>query len=61
MAKKLFTAIAFYPALQNKKPLKYRNISNLVSFEIYASKKGIAYINYYDKDTRAYYGRKWLI
>lgn len=54
--KKYFTAICFFPAddFQQRKPRKYRNINNRGSFEKFAFGTGVAYINYYHKDSKQF-------
>lgn len=54
--KKYFTAICFFPLgdPQKRKPRKYRNINNRTSFEKFAKDAGIAYINYYHKDSKLF-------
>ena len=57
---KNFTAICFD---FNNKPYKYRNIKNsyrsVASFERFCAKQQICYINYYNKDNRQFYCRKY--
>lgn len=59
--KQLFTGIIFYPAASQKRPRKYRNINNVPNFLKFALKTGGWYVNLYDKETRLYCGRKYLI
>jgi hypothetical protein len=56
--KNLFTAICFVD--QFKPPLKYRNIKNTITFEIFAKKQGIRYINYYYKENKQFAYRKYV-
>ena len=60
MAKQLKTAIVFFKP-GTKKPRKYRNISNLIKFAEFAIKEGAWYINWYDKESREFERRSWLI
>lgn len=55
------TAICFFIEGQ-KMPLKYRNIKNRANFEkfIQQSWPAVHYINYYNKQTKAFAGRVWL-
>ena len=63
MTNKYLTAIIFLadPAAP---PQKYRNIVNsqraLESFQAFAKTKKAKYINYYDRQTRAYMGRVYI-
>lgn len=59
MAQKLFTAIAFYHVGDDRKPCKYRNISNLANFDKFAAKNGFWYSNIYCKETRQYVERRY--
>lgn len=54
MAKKLFTAICFFPVEQNKRPHKYRNVSTPARLTLYMKRKGAEYINFYDAETQKY-------
>ena len=54
MAKKLFTAICFFPVEQNKRPHKYRNVSTPARLTLYMQRKGAEYINFYDAETQKY-------
>lgn len=53
---KYYTAICF--TIDNI-VLKYRNINNLKSFEVFISKKGIKYVNYYFKESKLFSHRKY--
>ena len=59
--KKRYTAIIFFKD-KNIAPFKYRNIDNFISFESYVFKtfQNINYINYYDKESKQYFGRKYF-
>ena len=59
--KKRYTAIIFFKD-KNIAPFKYRNIDNFVTFESYLFKNfnNIDYINYYDKESKQYFGRKYF-
>jgi hypothetical protein len=61
MAKKLYTAICFFPKELNKRPHKYRNVSTPGSLANYMKKQGAEYINYYDADTRVYEFQLYLM
>jgi hypothetical protein len=54
----LFTAICFIDQFQP--PKKYRNIKNIISFEDFAKKQGIKYINYYFKKNKQFAYRKYV-
>jgi hypothetical protein len=60
MGKKLYTAIAFFPAEFANQPCKYRNIGNKDNFVKFAKKSGFAYINWYDKDTKQFINREYV-
>jgi len=59
--KKKYTAIVFFKD-KNIVPYKFRNIDNFISFESYLFKnlQNLDYINYYDKETKLYYNRKYF-
>jgi len=59
MAKKLYTAIVFMQD-PNDQPRKYRNISNLNSFRLFAESIGGAYYNLYDKSTKLFVERIYI-
>jgi|APGre2960657505_1045072.scaffolds.fasta_scaffold00883_21 hypothetical protein len=44
----------------NKKPRKYRNISNLISFTSFVKKSGGIYYNMYDQETKIYIKRIYI-
>lgn len=56
------TAICFFLKDENKLPLKYRNIKNRANFERFIQSRwpGVHYINWYNKESKAYQGRTWL-
>ena len=58
---KRYTAIVFFKG-KSIAPFKYRNIDNFINFESYLFKtfQNIQYINYYDKETKQYFGRKYF-
>lgn len=58
MAKKLFTAIVFMNSPQPAR--KYRNISNLNSFRLFAQSINAAYYNLYDKTTKLFVERIYI-
>jgi|688.fasta_scaffold332103_2 hypothetical protein len=60
MKKNIYTAIVFYHFKDARSPEKYRNIINTVKFEAFILSKAGLYINYYLKDTKEFYSRKWL-
>jgi hypothetical protein len=60
MKKNIYTAIVFYHFKDGKSPEKYRNIINTDKFEAFILSKAALYINYYLKDTKEFYSRKWL-
>lgn len=55
---KFFTAIGIRP---DGTALKYRNIPNqgpaLAKFEAFIKSKGVAYVNYYDRENRSFVRR----
>ena len=59
--KKKYTAIVFFKD-KNIPPFKYRNIDNMINFESYINKnlQNLDYINYYDKETKLYFTRKYF-
>jgi hypothetical protein len=59
--KKKYTAIVFFKD-KNIAPFKYRNVDNFISFESYINKnlQNLNYINYYDKETKLYFTRKYF-
>jgi len=59
--KKRYTAIVFFKD-KSIAPFKYRNIDNFITFESYLFKtfQNIAYINYYDKESKQYFGRNYF-
>lgn len=60
MDKKYFTAIVFFKP-GTKKPRKYHNIHNISNFAQFCIKSGAWYINWYDKKSREFERRTWLI
>jgi len=60
MKKNIYTAIVFYHFKDSRSPEKYRNIINTDKFEAFILSKAGLYINYYLKDTKEFYSRKWL-
>jgi len=58
MAKNLYTAIVFM--LDNTPARKYRNISNLERFASWCESINAKYVNFYDKQTKAYYKRIYI-
>lgn len=60
MKKNIYTAIVFYHFKDGRSPEKYRNIINTDKFEAFILFKAGLYINYYLKDTKEFYSRKWL-
>jgi hypothetical protein len=60
MKKNIYTAIVFYHFKDGRSPEKYRNIINTAKFEAFILSKAGLYINYYLKDTKEFYSRKWL-
>lgn len=54
MAKKLYTAICFFPEEQNKRPHKYKNVSTPARLTLYMKRLGAEYINFYDADSKKY-------
>jgi hypothetical protein len=54
----LLTAICFVN--QFEQPKKYRNIKNTISFEVFAKKQNIKYINYYFKKNKQFAYRKYV-
>lgn len=59
MALRLFTAIVFMQDI-NEQPKKYRNISNLNSFRLFAEKINANYYNLYDKTTKLFVERIYI-
>jgi hypothetical protein len=59
--KKKYTAIIFFKD-KNISPLKYRNIDNFINFENYLLKNflHLDYINYYEKESKLYFNRKYF-
>ena len=60
MKKNIYTAVLFYHFKDGRSPQKYRNIINTAKFEAFCLSKGVLYINYYLKETKEFYSRKWL-
>lgn len=60
MAAPKYTGIVFFHHSKGKTPLKYRGITNKAKFELFAAKLDALYINYYNKSTKQFEGRKWL-
>jgi hypothetical protein len=60
MKKNIYTAIVFYHFKDGRSPEKYRNIINTDKFEAFILSKAGLYINYYIKETKEFYSRKWL-
>jgi len=58
MAKNLYTAIVFM--LDNTPARKYRNISNLNRFAYWCKSIPANYVNFYDKQTKAYVKRIYI-
>lgn len=58
MAKKLHTAIVFM--LDNLPARKYRNITNLERFASWCESIPAKYVNFYDKQTKAYVKRIYI-
>jgi hypothetical protein len=54
---KYYTAICF---TKDNNVLKYRNIKDLNSFEVFISKKDIKYVNYYFKESKLFSHRKYF-
>lgn len=54
MAKKLYTAICFFPEEQNKRPHKYQNVSTPARLTLYMKRQGAEYINFYDAESKKY-------
>jgi hypothetical protein len=59
MPKNLFTAIVFMQDI-NQQPRKYRNISNLNSFRLFAESINAAYYNLYSKSTKLFVERIYI-
>jgi len=55
--KQYYTAIIFFMPAQEITPRKYRNITNIKKFTLFAANCGAYYFNYYDKATKEYKGR----
>lgn len=55
-----YTAIGFD---RNGKAFKYRNISrnNMAKFEEFLKRRSIVYVNYYNKKTREYSHRNYVL
>jgi hypothetical protein len=60
MAKKLYTAICFFPEEAAKRPHKYRNVSLPDRLCAYMQRKGARYINFYCASTQNFEFRKYL-
>lgn len=58
--KTIYTAIMFFPAFEQKRTRKYRNISNLPNFLNFALKEGAWYINLYNAQNGKFEGRKYV-
>jgi hypothetical protein len=58
-----YTAIIFFAPAAEKQPLKYRNIKNRSSLERFITSKHADawYINYYNKATKAFVERVYLL
>jgi hypothetical protein len=55
--KQYYTAIIFFYNDQEIAPRKYRNITNIKNFTLFAINRGGFYFNYYDKVTKQFKGR----
>lgn len=55
--KQYYTAIIFFYNDQEIAPRKYRNITNIKNFKLFAVISGGFYFNYYDKETKEFKGR----
>lgn len=60
MGKEYKTAIVFFKP-GTKRPRKYRNIANRLKFSQFCINLGAWYINWYDKETKNFEDRTWLI
>jgi len=58
MAKNLYTAIVFM--LDNTPARKYRNINNIYRFATWCESIPAKYVNFYDKQTKAYVQRIYI-
>ena len=64
-----YTAIVFFPPAMpgselpgsGRPPAKYRNINRPQNFEVWAKRQGAWYVNYYDKKSKAFSHRTWLM
>ena len=54
MPQKLFTCIIFFPLEIKPTPSKYRNITNIIKFTLFAKSIGATYINVYEKINRQF-------
>ena len=62
MSNKIYTAIVFFEKEKNIAPFKYRSINNFKLFENYLlnTYQNLHYVNYYDKQTKLYFGRSYF-
>lgn len=60
MNKTSYSATIFFGPKSDRRPRKYRNITNLARFADFAAKSGGWYMNLYDQKTGKFEVRKWL-
>jgi hypothetical protein len=60
MNKTSYSATIFFGPNSDRRPRKYRNITNLLKFCDFAIKSGGWYINLYDQKTGKFEHRKWI-
>jgi len=58
--KTTYNAIMFFPAFEQKRTRKYRNIANLPNFLKFALKEGAWYINLYNAKSGKFECRKYV-
>ena len=60
MNKASYSATIFFDPKMDRRPRKYRNITNLLKFADFAIKSGGWYMNIYDQKSGKFEFRKWL-
>ena len=61
MTKELLSATIFFGDNEIKKPRKYRNISNKISFIRFAEKQNARHINFYNQKTKEFIHRHYIL
>lgn len=59
MNKQIYSATLFFKP-GDKRPRKYKNISNKFGFTVFAKKNNTWYINWYDQKSGTFVGREYI-